>query len=164
MTMEICKPRTWSRSYRRFDDLNDSIPFPDRYDRRWSFSFNGQLKLNSKWSCGVDYLFGSGMAITLAISKFFNPGAVFPEIGINYSGRNAFRLPPYHRLDFILNYQLAKKDKFSHSLTLNLYNVYNRVNPFYITLIQEPNGPNFQYRQFSLFKFFPSITYRFSFQ
>src|SRR6185503_12260893 len=107
---------TWSRSYRRFDDLNAGISFPDRYDRRWSFSFNSELKLNSKWSCGVDFLFGTGIAITLAESKFFNPGAVFPEIGINYSSRNGFRLPHYNRMDVTINYQLARQDKFSHSL------------------------------------------------
>jgi len=155
---------TWSRSYRRFDDINNGLPFPDRYDRRWSSSFSGQLKMSAKWSCGLNFLYGSGIAITLAESKFFNPGAVFPEIGINYSARNGFRLPPYHRMDITLNYQLARKETFSHSLTLNLYNVYNRVNPFYITLVQDPISQDFEFRQFSLFKFFPSLTYRFSFQ
>ncbi|MEP6795177.1 MAG: TonB-dependent receptor [Saprospiraceae bacterium] len=155
---------TWSKSYRRFDDINNGIAFPDRYDRRWSSTFSGQYKLNSKWSCGVNFLYGSGIAITLAESKFKNPGAIFPEIGINYSSRNGFRLPPYHRLDVTLNYQFSRDEKFSHSLTLNLYNVYNRVNPFYITLVKDPIKQTFQYRQFSLFRFFPSLTYRFSFQ
>ena len=153
---------SWSRSYRTFEDINDGEPFPDRYDRRWSTSFSGQLKINSKLSCGMNFLFGSGIAITLAQSKFFNPGAFFPEIVLNYSDRNGFRLPDYHRLDLTLNYQLARKEKFNHSLSLNLYNVYNRVNPFYITLVQNPISRDFEYKQFSLFRFFPSLTYRFS--
>jgi len=155
---------TWSRSYRRFDDVNNGEPFPDRYDRRWSSSFSGQYKLNSKWSCGLNFLYGSGIGITLAESKFFKPGVFFPEVVINYSDRNGFRLPAYHRLDLTINYQLAKKESFSHSLSLNLYNVYNRVNPFYITLVEDPVTQRFEYKQFSLFRFFPSLTYRFAFQ
>lgn len=155
---------TWSKSYRRFDEINNGIIFPDRYDRRWSSTFSAQFKLNTKWSCGVNFLYGSGIAITLAESKYYNPGAIFPEVGINFPSHNGFRLPAYHRLDLTLNYQFSKAEKFSHSLTLNLYNVYNRVNPFYITLVKDPIKQTFQYRQFSLFKFFPSLTYRFSFQ
>jgi len=155
---------TWSKSFRRFDDINNGLAFPDRFDRRWSATFSGQYKINAKLSCGINFLYGSGIAITLAESKFYSPGELFPEIGINYSSRNGFPLPSYHRLDITLNYQFANEEKFSHSFILNLYNVYNRVNPFYITLVQDPVSLDFQYRQFSLFRFFPSLTYRFSFQ
>ncbi len=154
---------TWSRSYKQFDEINNGYAFPDRYDRRWSSTFSGQINLGSKWTCGVNWLYGSGIAITLAESKFYNPGSFFPEIGINYSDRNGFRLPAYHRLDLSANYKLRDRKSFSHSLTLNLYNVYGRVNPFYITLVQDPITQDFEFRQFSLFKFLPSLSYRFSF-
>jgi CarboxypepD_reg-like domain/Secretin and TonB N terminus short domain/TonB-dependent Receptor Plug Domain len=154
---------TWSRAYRLFEEINNGKPYPDRYDRRWSSSFSGQLKVGPKWSCGVNWIYGSGIAITLAESKFFNPGSFFPEIGISYSDRNGYRLPSYHRLDLSFNYQLAEKTAFSHSLTLNLYNVYNRVNPIYRTLVEDPVTHVFEFKQFSLFRFFPSISYRFTF-
>ncbi len=155
---------TWSRSYRTFDEINNGRPFPDRYDRRWSATFSSQMKVGAKWSFGVDWVYGTGIAITLAESKFFNPGALFPVLGISYSERNAYRLPPYHRLDMNVTYTFSEKAPFTHSLTLNLYNVYNRINPFYITLVQDPITSQFEFRQFSLFKFFPSVSYRFSFQ
>ncbi|HSF90502.1 MAG TPA: TonB-dependent receptor, partial [Saprospiraceae bacterium] len=154
---------TWSRSYRQFDEINNGLPYPDRYDRRWSSTFSGQIKLGPRWTCGANWLFGTGIGITLAESKFFNPGSFFPEIGINYSERNGFVLPDYHRLDLSVNYLLGDKENFNHSLTLNLYNVYSRVNPFYITLVQDPVSQDFEFRQFSLFRFFPSFSYRFSF-
>jgi hypothetical protein len=153
---------TWSRSFRHFDEINNGDPFPDRYDRRWSSSFSGLIKAGPRWSCGINWLYGSGIAITLAESKFFNPGTFFPEIGINYSARNGFRLPAYHRLDLSINYQLSRETAYNHSLTFNLYNVYNRVNPFYITLVQDPISQDFEFRQFSLFRFFPSVSYRFT--
>ncbi|MBK8830252.1 MAG: TonB-dependent receptor [Saprospiraceae bacterium] len=154
---------TWSRSYRQFDEINNGLPYPDRYDRRWSSTFSGQIKLGPRWTCGANWLYGTGIGITLAESKFFNPGSFFPEIGINYSERNGFVLPDYHRLDLSVNYLLGDKENFNHSLTLNLYNVYSRVNPFYITLVQDPVSQDFEFRQFSLFRFFPSFSYRFSF-
>ncbi len=154
---------TWSRSYRQYDEINNGTAYPDRYDRRWSSTFSGQIKLGPRWRGGANWLFGTGIGITLAESKFFNPGSFFPEIGINYSERNGFQLPDYHRLDLSVNYLLADKENFNHSLTLNLYNVYGRVNPFYITLVQDPVSQDFEFRQFSLFKFFPSFSYRFSF-
>ena len=154
---------TWSTTTRQFDEINNGEPYPDRYDRRWSSSFSGQLKLDARWTCGLNWLYGSGLAITLAESKFYNPGSFFPEIGINYSDRNGFRLPPYHRLDLSVNYLLADKPAFTHSLTLNLYNVYNRTNPFYITLVQDPITQDFEFRQFSLFRILPSFSYRFTF-
>ncbi len=153
---------TWSRSYRQFDDINNGEPYPDRYDRRWSSSFTSQINAGPRWSYGISWLYGTGIAITLAESKFYNPGSFFPEIGINYSERNGFRLPPYHRLDISVNYVLSDKPAFKHALTLSLYNVYNRVNPFYITLVQDPVSQDFEFRQFSLFRFFPSLSYRFT--
>ena len=104
------------------------------------------------------------IAITLAESIFYNPGSIFPVPGINYSDRNAYRLPSYHRLDVTFNYKFAEKETFNHSISLNLYNVYNNTNPFYITLVQDPDNSVFEFKQFSLFKFFPSVTYRFAFQ
>jgi hypothetical protein len=154
---------TWSRSYRTFDDINSGKPFPDRYDRRWSSTFSGLIQLGRKWTCGANFIYGSGIAITLAESKFYSPGGLFPEIGLTYPERNGFRLPAYHRLDLSFKYQLEEKENFNHSLTLNLYNVYNRTNPFYITLVQDPITEKFEFRQFSLFKFFPSLSYRFAF-
>ncbi len=156
---------TWSRSYRQFDEINNGNPYPDRYDRRWSSTFSGQVKLGPRWKAGANWLYGSGIAITLAESKFYNPGSFFPEIGINYSERNGFRLPAYHRLDLSVNYLLGgDKSNFNHSLTVNLYNVYNRINPFFITVVQDPVSQVFEFRQFSLFRFLPSFSYRFSFQ
>lgn len=153
---------TWSRSFRRFDEINSGNPFPDRFDRRWSTTLTGQFRWTPKFSIGMNFIYGTGIAITLAESKFTNPGFIFPALGINYSERNGYRLPPYNRLDLIFNYVLGETESFSHSLSLNLYNVYNRTNPFYITLVQEPVNQVLEFRQFSLFRFFPSLTYRFS--
>ena len=129
---------TWSRSYRTFEGINNGKPFPDSYDRRWSGTFSSSVQFGKKWKVGANFIYGTGIAITLAESKFISPGGLFPEVGLVYPERNGFRLPPYHRLDLSFNYLLEEKKSFNHSLTLNLYNVYNRTNPFYVTLVQVP--------------------------
>jgi len=153
---------TWSRSTRQFDEINNGDVFPDRHDRRWSIGVMSTTRLGRKWAIDWQWLYGSGLPITLAESKFFNPGAFFPQVGINYSARNGFRLPAYHRLDISVHFLLKESPAFYHGLTLNLYNVYNRLNPFYITLVEDPITQEFAYRQFSLFRFFPSVSYRFA--
>lgn len=153
---------TWSRAFRHFDEINNGKPFPDRYDRRWSGTFSSQYRIGPRWTAGVNFIFGTGIAITLAESKFFNPGSFFPQIGINYTERNGFRLPAYHRMDVNVLYDIGSTKRFNHSLVVNLYNVYNRTNPFYITLVEDPATGKFEGKQFSLFKFFPSISYRFT--
>lgn len=155
---------TWSRAFRRFDDVNNGLPYPDRYDRRLSATFSGRMIWSPKWSTTLNFLYGSGMAITLAESKFYNPGTFFPETGLIFTERNGYRLPYYQRMDITINYQLAERKTFQHSLSLQLYNVFNRLNPFYITLVQNPITRQFEAKQFSLFRFFPSLTYRFTFQ
>jgi outer membrane receptor for ferrienterochelin and colicin len=155
---------TWSRSYRTFEEINEGESFPDRYDRKWSSSVSTQFKLGTKWLFGMSWVYGTGIAITLAESTFFNPGTFFPETGVIYTKRNALRLPPYHRLDMNITYEMAKRNDFQHSITVNLYNMYNRTNPFYITLVEDPINGDFEFRQFSLFKFFPSVSYRFAFK
>lgn len=155
---------TWARSYRRFDEVNFGEPYPDRYDRRWSSTFNADFKLNDKWSGSLNFVYGTGIAITLAESVFYIPGSIYPVVAINYPGRNGYRLAPYHRLDASISYHMARDKKFNHSLSLNLYNIYNRTNPFNLTLVRNPVTNKLESRQFSLFRFFPSITYRFAFQ
>ncbi len=154
---------TWSRAYRLFEEINNGKEFPDRYDRRWSGTLTSQFKVGKKLTWGVNFVYGSGIAITLAESKFSTPGAVFPQVGIVFSDRNGFRLPAYHRMDVNVLYQFTSNKRFNHSLAINLYNVYNRTNPIYITLVQDPATEAFEFRQFSLFRFFPSISYRFDF-
>ena len=65
-------------------------------------------------------------------------------------------------MDVSVHYLLKETEGFYHGLTLNLYNAYNRMNPFYSTRVEDPITQEFAYRLFSLFRFFPSLSYRFA--
>ena len=86
---------------------------------------------------------------------------------INYGERNNFRLPAYHRLDLSATWTGRQDKKFKSSWNFSIYNVYSRLNPFFIYI--DPEGDlasgNFKNtaKMVSLFQIIPSVTYNMSF-
>ncbi|HRK74160.1 MAG TPA: TonB-dependent receptor, partial [Rhodothermales bacterium] len=116
---------TWSRTLRQFDELNDGLAFPYRYDRIHDASVVANYKLNKKLKIAATFVYGTGIAITLPVGWYhvsLNP--------VEYiEGWNQFRLPATHRLD--IGGILERKHKNRNAqLYLGLYNAYNRKNPF----------------------------------
>ena len=74
----------------------------------------------------------------------------------------------YHRLDLGLNFN-KKKKWGERTWSIGAYNVYNRKNPFFIRIDNEPSLLNNTVinnrvaKQVSLFPIIPSITYKFKF-
>ena len=104
--------------------------------------------------------------MTIPVGYYFLAGTIVTE----YSDRNAYRLPPYHRLDLSLNWNICKRKHFETSLNFSVYNVYNRKNPFFIFFETQTNyqeGQSFDMQtkayQMSLFPILPSITWNFKF-
>ena len=160
---------TLSWSELEFDEIRNGDPFPPRYDTRHDISLVGLYQLNRRWNFTATWIFTSGAPTTIPIGRFFiqdigggNPEFVIPE----FSLRNSFRMPNFHRMD------LGIVCKFWHrwgtsDLTLSVYNAYDRRNPFflYIEIINDENGipQAFQPKQVSLFPILPSLTYNFKF-
>ena len=151
-----------SRSTRRFDDLNYGETFPFRYDRRHTVSASGDLRLSEVFRVSAGWTFGSGNPITLAESQFLFPASspfFQPVVVLEFSERNGFRLPAYHRLDLGLS-AVWRRPKAEHSVHLDLYNVYDRRNALHITLVQNPETQLFETKQFTVLPFIPSLSYR----
>lgn len=171
---------TWSKTTREFDDLNNGNPFPARFDRRHDLSIVLNYDLNDKWSFGAAFVYGTGNAITLPVSRYFLEGRVVSE----FADRNSFRMDPYHRADISVNYYPSKfkkerkrvnadgeavpvLKKFYSSWSFSIYNIYNRMNPYFIYFGSEGNVNDgtlqLKAYQVSLFPVLPSITWNFSF-
>src|SRR5690606_8259520 len=58
-----------------------------------------------------------------------------------FSNRNGHRLQPYHRLDFNMQY-VFQKNKLEHTLSLGIFNIYNRLNPLYVRVRRNNYNPN----------------------
>ncbi len=155
---------TLSFTNRKFPDLNGGKEFPYRYDRRHVLSVVGNYQINDRWTVGAVFVYNTGIAYTLPIAKYFFEGSVVTE----YGPINSFRLAAYHRLDISVTYDVKRNNKFDDSWTFSIYNVYNRMNPFFIynevtgVFLQDPII-NIQAKQVTIFPILPSITWNFKF-
>ncbi|MFN3852421.1 MAG: TonB-dependent receptor [Spirosomataceae bacterium] len=135
---------TLSKNERKFDNINDGNWFVANYDRRHSVAITGNYSpKNSKGSFSVSWVYQSGQPITvpIAIHEQFDEGQT-GVLGYSipiYGYRNNYRMPAYHRLDF--SYTIERTTKKHHrdaKWIFGIYNVYNRVNPYYLKFKWQP--------------------------
>lgn len=169
---------TWSKTMRKFPDINDGDEFPSRWDRRHDLSVVLGYEHNKRWSFGASFVYATGQAVTLPVNRYFVEG----QLASQFTERNGYRMAPYHRLD--LSATLTNKEyrtvkdpttgeekevlrKWRSSWTFGVYNAYNRRNPYFIYFGTEgiPSNGTFQVtaNQVSLFSILPSVTWNFKF-
>ncbi len=167
---------TWSRTMRQFDDLNAGREYPSRFDRRHDLSVVMGYTLNEKWEFGFTFVYGTGNSISLPTERYFFEGR-FVDV---YDERNNIRMAPYHRADIAATwyprFREARKKritekglepKIESSWTFSIYNLYNRLNPYFYYVgvegdLAEGNVEPKAY-QVSLFPILPSVTWNFRF-
>lgn len=172
---------TISRTERQFDNLNFGRVFPAKYDRLHDISVALTHKFSDRIDVGVVWVYGTGNAATLGVMEY-PAGSFFEESTYyyygsltEYSGRNNYRTPSYHRLDLGFNLHKVKKNGV-RTWNFSIYNSYNRKNPFFIfwdseyKVIPDPSNPGgvIHYtepvlKKASLFPIIPSISYSFKF-
>ncbi len=159
----------WSN--RQFVSLNNGKIFPYTYDRRHDISVVALYKLNETSDVSATWVYGTGRATTLGVARYapdhwayrtdeFYYYSEWDEIEY-YQGKNGFREPAYHRLDFAYN-RHKETDWGEQTWSFGAYNIYNRQNPFYLYFGRDNNGKR-QLRQVSLFPIIPSVSYAFNF-
>lgn len=156
---------TLSWTWRQFKEINEGLRYPAKYDRRHDLSIVSGYELNKKWKLGAVFVYGTGNAMTLPERFYFINGVLTQE----YSSINQYRMKPYHRLDFSATYTPVpkKKRKLSSYWVFSIYNVYSRLNPYFIYFDQTGNLQNgdvkVEARQVSLFPVLPAVTWNFKF-
>ncbi len=154
---------------RQFDDLNGGKPFWAKYDRRHDVTISISYEiLRNKLRASALWVYQSGNTMTVPLGYYLYMGSVVTE----YSGRNEYRVNPYHRLDISVDWTIKKTSKFETGLNFSVYNVYNRQNPFLVffeTSVNTDDGDitsfsmqNHAY-QMSLFPIIPSVMWTFKF-
>ncbi|MCW3088762.1 MAG: TonB-dependent receptor [Sediminibacterium sp.] len=152
---------TLSWTWRRFNDLNDGLKYPSRYDRRNDLSVVGSYELNKKWKLSSIFIYGTGNATSLPERFYFVSGVLTQE----YSRINAYRMRSYHRLDIAATYtpQPKKPGKYTSNWVFSIYNLYSRLNPYFIYYDQEGSAAagtlQVTAKQVSLFPIIPSVTW-----
>jgi len=168
---------TWSKTDRTFESINGGRTFPTRWDRRHDLSVVINYKIHPRLDLGFVFVYATGNAITLPIERYFYENQVVDV----YGPRNNFRMAAYHRADISATWHMkqsraktsfdpqapVRAPKFKSNWNFSVYNLYNRMNPYFIyfgTDGQIQNGV-FQVKayQVSLFPILPSITWNFEF-
>lgn len=151
---------TLSKATRQYDNLNNGEAYPYRYDRRHDFSIVGTYNINEKFSLSMNWVYGTGDAITLPFGHYRSQVGADNEVRV-YNERNGYRMRAYHRLDASFSYE-NNTDWGSSTWSLSFYNAYNRQNPFFYHF-KNMDGGGRQLYQTSLFPIVPSVSYNIKF-
>jgi len=161
---------TLSKTERRFDEINFGEWFPFRYDRRHDISVTAVHKFSDRIDLSGTWVFGSGSFITVPTQRYQHSLTVITDPNIRYGGlyvehfesRNNFQMRNYHRMDLGINFNKSTRWG-ERTWNVSVYNVYSRLNPFYMDISYNYDQRRNQLRQFSLFPILPSVAYRFTF-
>lgn len=155
---------------RQFEQINFGKVFPYKYDRRHDISVALLYDFSDKFNMGLTWEYGSGNALTLPVATYLmptgmaynDPNSFFQDnTTVNhFQSRNSFRTPAYHRMDISFNF--VKKLKWAErTWNISIYNVYNRLNPFFLNFETETGSTKLI--QYSLFPIIPSFSYNLKF-
>jgi len=132
---------TLSKADRLFENVNNGIAYPFKYDRRHDFSIVISRQISKNIDCSATWVYGSGYPTTLYNGRYKTitlgdnnivPGSDLFNVngyseGYLYPGKNWLRMRDYHRLDFAFNSRF-NFDTWNLVINLSFQNVYNRKN------------------------------------
>ena len=151
---------TFSRSLRKVEGINNKEWYPSNFDKPHDLSIVTNYQINKRNVISLNFTYSTGRAITIPIDRHPIEGNI---VILNYSDRNAFRAPDYHRLDvsYTLGQGFRKSRKFKTSWTFSVYNLYARRNAFSVFVVGE-NLFTPKIRRLSVLgNAFPSLTFNF---
>ena len=164
---------TWSKSERKFDEINFGEWFPSKYDHRHVINLSLNYQINDKFDFTTVWTYHSGNRISLPLMTNVQPDVpdtdrYIPLMELDH--RNNYQMDNYHRLDIGVNYTFRKKKNSYYLLNMGVYNAYNRMNPYKIIietdLQKSPEGENIythSLRQVTLFPIIPSLSLTYHF-
>jgi outer membrane cobalamin receptor len=166
---------TLSWSWREFNDINNGERFHPRSDSRHNLNIVVSHELNKKFTLSATFVYNSGNVISLPTGWTFVNDVIdnAPQFVPIYEKRNNYRAPAYHRADVSFIWKFFPKWGESN-LAFSIYNVYNRLNPYFITIEQQTgvNNPlggilpipvGATAEQVSLFPILPAVTWNYKF-
>lgn len=160
LNYSIDKFKTWlsyhyGRSFRTFKDIDLGRPFVTKFDKPHNISLGGTYLFNS-WQIGFNWVYTSGQPFTIADEQFVSP-LDLSLVGVRLlkpSGRNNYRMPAFHQLSLNVGHDFAIGD-IKAKLNFGVYNIYNRLNSFYIYSIQDEERTRFF--KVSIFPILPQL-------
>jgi hypothetical protein len=152
---------TYSRSLRQFDNssnivINNGDYYASTYDQPYHISLVLNYQISPRTIFSTNFNYSTGRPITIPVSKFSYEAYLAV---LNYSKRNEYRIPDYHRLDFSLTIKdnPKKNKRVTGEWVFSIFNVYGRKNTYSISF----NSYGTAQKLSVLGTVFPSVTYNF---
>lgn len=139
------------------ETVNEGEYYPANYDKPHNLSLVFSYDFTKRITFTANFNYSTGRPITIPTSVYrIGPFNSFPD----FSERNAFRIPDYHRLDLSLSIDqgFSKLKKVKGEWNFSVYNVYNRMNAYSIYFTE--TGRAFK---LSILGIIPSVGYNFIF-
>mgnify|MGYP002681991333 CR=1 FL=1 len=137
---------TYSRTELRQDDpgvaepVNQGNWYPAPYDKPHDLKLVGNFKFTHRFSFSMNLDYSTGRPMTMPVGTYYYAGGW----RLLYGDRNAHRIPDYFRLDISFNIEPSHKlTLLTHSsVTIGVYNVTGRKNPYSVFFQTEGNTVN----------------------
>ncbi|MFN0187300.1 MAG: carboxypeptidase-like regulatory domain-containing protein, partial [Bacteroidia bacterium] len=158
---------TYSRSLRTIkgptdeESVNNGEEYPSNFDQPNIFNLTWKYGISRRYFFTGNFTYRTGRPITTPLSGF----SIDNVSVANFSERNQFRIPDYHRLDVALVMEGNHKRKkfWDGTWVLSIYNVYARKNPYTIFFEDNGNGILRPYQLSVIGTVLPSLSYSFKF-
>jgi hypothetical protein len=160
---------TLAWSFRRFPQLEQGAWFPDYFDRRHNAFFHLIYRPSPRWQLSLTQTLASGRRISIPLG--YTPETLFSSSYWVFESLNDFRLPAYHRMDASCYWTSPeRKQHRTWRLGLDIYNLYNRHNPYtlYVDTKYEADASGRLQRRnvltsIAILPFLPSISVAYAF-
>jgi hypothetical protein len=159
---------TLSKTTQLFPELNRGKEFPSSFDRRHNIALVGSYQFSKRWSFSADFVYYSGRAFTMPAGRITVPinGSLYDATYYDFTSRNNSRLRAFHRLDVSASYKKTRKffkKNYESEWVFGVYNVYSRLNPYFVYLTTNSITKQPEARQVSLLPAIPSVSFNFKF-
>lgn len=124
---------TWSKALTRvngkneWDKINNGAEYQSNYDIPHAVNLVMNYHLSRRITFSSVIVYQSGRPVTYPVSIYYVRGIPY----MDYSARNAYRIPDYFRTDLSMTIEgnLRKKKLLHSSLSISVYNLTGRDNP-----------------------------------
>lgn len=127
---------TYAHSRSAYPTLNNGKTFNADFDVRHSVNMLLIYRFGKGYNASGQWVYKTGRPFTLPTSmsqgnEWVGDFPIIPEL-------NNYRMPAFHRLDIGIKRDWLSKRAKKHWFGIGLYNVYNRVNPFFVRTEDSP--------------------------
>lgn len=157
----------YSRSFRQADSpfdteqINSGREYPANHDQPHVVNLNWRYGISRRIFFSGNFVYHTGRPVSL-------PTAVYTVDGVpvsDFSERNQYRIPDYHRLDlaFIFEGNHKRRKFWDGNWVFSFYNVYGRKNAYSVFFADDGHGYLKPFKLSAIGTAIPSVTYSFKF-